>query len=207
MVQSSGKVVEKFLKDENKENYLKNLITKKIRKKYRNRINRANCNKDKIELFKRNLILRVLSKPEENKIEGIELARRIVQLILISYRITFTKEILKDIIRICSSNNARQYIVSMEKILINSGINQDKFIYFCYWYLKIFPAGGIFKAIFWIIKDSIFSMDKYLVNDKDLFITSYNFVKSTERGLKLISLVKHYEEKKEDKVFQKILNL
>ena len=187
--------IENFVQKKAKNDFLKDLVEKKIELKIKIKNNESN--------FRKALILRVMSKPAKDY-SGIELSRKIIQMLFLVYKVKLNKSSIKSLIYTCSKK--RNGINILEKTLNRINISHEQFILFSFWYLNIFPL-KIYQAISWIIFSSVFAMNKYKTADPGLYKIIYDFAKNNERGQRLLRMIKVKEEEKIDHVFEILKNI
>lgn len=137
--------------------------------------------------FKKNLLLRACSKPIDRFNSTIELARRILQLLLLLYKWPVKGDGIKAIIHMCWKK--RTQIAELKRCLERNTIPEDKFIIFCFWYLNK-NAMKIYLAFNWIVSDAYNELMKTEALDPNIWQYTYKFADNLERGKKLITLVK-----------------
>lgn len=137
--------------------------------------------------FINNLKLRSASRPTKRYSKVVELSRRVVQLTLLLYKRPLQSNSINSLLNICWKKKSAIY--ELCGFLERRGFEQDRFIIFCYWYLNQFPA-KFYKAIPWVIHQGILYASKYEANEPDIWKTVYDFANNSERGRRLVKLVR-----------------
>lgn len=150
------------------------------------------------ELFIKNLLLRSLSKPAKPYNSQIEIFRRIIQLLLLVYKRPLQSATIDVLIKKCYC--MRFYIPEFKKQLKSKDINIEQYIVFCYWYLNQHSL-KIYRVMVWIVKYGILDYSKSLAANPNIISQAYEFIRSNERGNRLLRLI-IMQENDRDKVSQ-----
>jgi len=160
------------------------------------------------KVFYDKLMLRAASRPINKTNKVIELARKIVQLLLLSYQYSMKTDSIKNLLR--SLTRKRSMIYNLGRVLKNLEISQNTFIIFCYWYLNEFPA-KVYKASGWVLEveeGAVPAYIKFRSSRFDFEKEIQDFAESKERGQKLIRLLgKEDVVEEQDEIFDKIKNI